>query len=69
MYPEEVQAREAFYSSHGPHLPDDLCLCIANMPTKWDVAPAPSESIEVLPDIDEDLIVEVCVRILLVFCG
>ena len=55
---EEIQTRESFFSEHGSNLPDDLCLCVANMPTKWDVVPALGEVLEELPDLDEDLIVE-----------
>ncbi|TDL25651.1 hypothetical protein BD410DRAFT_784690 [Rickenella mellea] len=53
---EELQAREEFYAAHGPHLPDDLCLCIANLPTMWDISPAAGEMQEALPYIPDDLI-------------
>lgn len=63
-YEEEIQLRESFYATHGPHLPDDLCYCVANMPTKWDVGPALGEVPEELPEVDEDLLVEVMVLLL-----
>lgn len=57
---DEIHLREVFYAEHGPHLPDDLCLCVANIPTRWEVGPAPGETQEELPLIDEDLLAEVC---------
>ncbi|KAH8118232.1 autophagy-related protein 17 [Phellopilus nigrolimitatus] len=63
---QEIQLRESFYATHGPHLPDDLCYCVANMPTKWDVGPALGEVPEELPDVDEDLLVEAMKRMDLV---
>lgn len=46
MYPlvlniasEERTMRESFKVEHGDHLPDDLCLAIENLPTKWEVFP------------------------------
>lgn len=56
---DEIRLREAFYAEHGPHLPDDLCLCVANLPTKWEVGPAFDEASEDLPLIDEDLLADV----------
>ncbi|KAL5526388.1 ATG17 [Sanghuangporus sanghuang] len=58
MRNEETQVRETFFTEHGGHLPEDLCSCIGNVPTKWEVGPAPGEIHEELPVIDEDLIVE-----------
>ncbi|KAI5120103.1 hypothetical protein M0805_002187 [Coniferiporia weirii] len=66
MRNEEIQLRETFWSAHGNHLPDDLCLCVANIPTKWDVGPALGESPEELPVVDEDLLVEATRRMDLV---
>jgi hypothetical protein len=31
--------RETFKVEHGDHLPDDLCLAIENLPTRWEVFP------------------------------
>lgn len=56
---EEIQQREAFYTSHGANLPDDLCLSITNIPTKWEVIAVPGDSLEVLPEIEDDLLVQV----------
>jgi autophagy-related protein 17 len=56
---EERQVRQQFNAEHGAHLPADICLCIENPPTKWEVLPWHGEPVEVLPDIDYDLLVEV----------
>lgn len=56
---EEIQLRESFFAEHGANLPEDLCLCVANMPTRWEVGPALGEAREELPTIDEDLLLEV----------
>lgn len=56
---EEVQTRALFYEAHGDSLPDDLCLPVTNLPTKWEIGPAPGENCEILPVIDEDLLEEV----------
>jgi hypothetical protein len=42
-------------------LPADLCLCIENPPTKWDVGPWNGEALEVLPEIADDLLTQVTV--------
>ena len=63
---EEIHLREAFFAEHRDHLPDDLCSCVGNLPTKWEIAPAEGEVKEELPTIDEDLIVEVGFTALLV---
>ncbi|EJD06985.1 uncharacterized protein FOMMEDRAFT_165630, partial [Fomitiporia mediterranea MF3/22] len=59
---EETRLREGFFAEHGNHLPTDLCTSVSNMPTKWEVGPAPGETLEELPSIDEDLIVEAARR-------
>lgn len=58
-YTEENQVRSHFNEEHGAHLPEDICLCIGNPPTRWDVTPWSGEGSEVLPDIADDLIAEV----------
>ncbi|KAF7375009.1 Kinase activator [Mycena sanguinolenta] len=58
MTEEESQVREHFNSEHGAHLPEDLCLCIGNSPTKWEVVPWHGEEPEVLPEIESDLIAQ-----------
>jgi hypothetical protein len=57
-------------------LPDDLCLSISNLPTKWTVVPVTWDfdfqadgsvlkrgEVETLPDIDLDLLIEARERI------
>jgi hypothetical protein len=56
---EENQVRDYFNTEHGAHLPEDICLCIGNPPTKWAVVPWNGDTQEVLPNIENDLIVEV----------
>jgi len=58
MTEEERQVRQQFNAEHDAHLPTDICLCIENPPTKWEVLPWHGEAVEVLPDIDYDLLVE-----------
>jgi autophagy-related protein 17 len=36
---EERTLRESFKVEHGDHLPDDLCLAVENLPTRWEVFP------------------------------
>lgn len=56
---EESQLRANFNAENGSHLPADICLCIENPPTKWEVVPFDGEALEVLPDIDQDMVTEV----------
>jgi autophagy-related protein 17 len=56
---EESQVRDRFNSEHGAHLPEDICLCIGNSPTRWEVLPWHGEELEVLPAVDPDLIAQV----------
>lgn len=51
--------RSHFNAKHGPNMPEDLCLCIENTPTRWDILPSDSGMSEVIPEIDEDLLVRV----------
>ena len=51
--------RRRFNTEYGAHLPEDICLCIGNSPTRWEVVPWPGDSPEVLPHIDDDLLMEV----------
>ena len=51
--------RAHFNAEYGQHLPEDLCLSIANAPTAWEIAPVEGTTFEVLPHIDSDLIAEV----------
>ncbi|KAN0093237.1 Autophagy-related protein 17 [Tylopilus felleus] len=56
MTSEERQMREIFNAEHGAHIPADICLCIENPPTRWDVVPWAGDMREVLPEIDVDLL-------------
>ena len=56
---EEIIMREAFRSEHGNNLPDDLCTCISNMPTQFEVRALDGAEGDELPAIDEDILVEV----------
>ncbi|KAJ7052605.1 autophagy-related protein 17 [Mycena amicta] len=58
MTDEESQVRDHFNSEHGGHLPEDICLCIGNTPTKWEVVPWNGEEPEALPEIEPDLIAQ-----------
>jgi hypothetical protein len=51
--------REDFNAEHGAHIPADICLCIENPPTRWEVVPWTGDMREVLPDIDADLLTQV----------
>ena len=69
---EEREIRAAFNVEQGSNLPADLCLCVENMPTKWNVVPIEEHSFEgissgyredyreFLPIVDNDLLTEVC---------
>ncbi|KAF9061421.1 autophagy-related protein 17 [Rhodocollybia butyracea] len=56
MTEEERQVREHFNNEHGAHLPEDLCLCISNVPTKWEILPWNGEVLETLPEIPSDML-------------
>lgn len=68
---EERLLRAEFNAEQGPYMPDDLCLAIENMPTRWDVIPLREDEFEdsgsawresyreVIPEVDNDLIAEV----------
>ena len=56
---EEDQVRNHFNAEYGAHLPEDICLCIGNPPTKWEVVPWEGDTLEVLPEIEPDLLAEV----------
>lgn len=58
MTEEERQVREEFNTEHGAHIPTDLCLCIENPPTRWEVVPWPGDVRETLPEIDSDLLAQ-----------
>ncbi|KZP33352.1 hypothetical protein FIBSPDRAFT_721504, partial [Athelia psychrophila] len=63
MAEEERLVRVRFNADQGAHLPVDICLCIENPPTRWEVLPWNGEVMEELPDIDYDLIVEARERV------
>ncbi|KAK1226570.1 Autophagy- protein 17 [Marasmius sp. AFHP31] len=56
MTEEERTLREHFNVEHGGHLPEDLCLCIGNAPTRWTIFPATGEELETLPEIPSDIV-------------
>ena len=57
---EEQQLRVAFNEAHGDYLPMDVCLSIANMPTRWHVVPEESDEVEETAlDIDANVLSEV----------
>ncbi|KAJ3972724.1 autophagy-related protein 17 [Lentinula raphanica] len=58
MTEEERKVREHFNHEHGAHLPEDLCLCISNLPTRWEILPWDGEPLESLPDIPADMVNE-----------
>ncbi|TFK72955.1 hypothetical protein BDN72DRAFT_271834 [Pluteus cervinus] len=58
MSEEETHLRDRFNAEHGAFLPEDLCLCVGNPPTRWEVTPWEGEGREVLPDIDRELLVQ-----------
>jgi len=58
MTEEEHIVRQEFNAEHGQYLPSDLCPSIENPPTKWEIVSYNGEPEEVLPDIDNDLLVE-----------
>ena len=53
---EERHMREDFNAEYGAHIPTDICLCIENPPTRWEVVPWAGDVREVLPEIDADLL-------------
>ncbi|KAG2133664.1 autophagy-related protein 17 [Suillus bovinus] len=58
MTEEERQVREDFNAEHGRHIPEDICLCIENPPTRWDVVPREGEVRESLPVVESDLLAQ-----------
>ncbi|PFH53089.1 hypothetical protein AMATHDRAFT_55458 [Amanita thiersii Skay4041] len=58
MTVEESKVRSLFNSEYGAHLPEDICLHIGNMPTRWQVLPWDGDIVESLPEIPNDLISE-----------
>ncbi|KAF9267782.1 hypothetical protein L218DRAFT_919469 [Marasmius fiardii PR-910] len=55
MSEKERLVREHFNNEYGAHLPEDLCLCIGNMPNRWTVVPWEGEELETLPQIPADV--------------
>ncbi|KAL1745595.1 autophagy-related protein 17 [Schizophyllum fasciatum] len=56
MAAEELEVRERFNAEHGAFLPEDICLCIGNAPTRWEIGPLAGDAREALPNIEPDLI-------------
>ncbi|KAI0087279.1 autophagy protein Apg17-domain-containing protein [Irpex rosettiformis] len=63
MAEEEQQLRVVFNEAHGDYLPMDVCLSIANMPTRWQVMPESDQIEESALDIDTDILSEALSRI------
>ena len=57
---DEVHARQLFVESHRAQLPDDLCPCIDDVPPHYAIDVVDGDTQEELPDIDEDLLEDVC---------
>jgi hypothetical protein len=51
--------RNAFKDAYGKDLPEDVCLSMADMPTRWQVIPEKSGPEETLADIDADILADV----------
>lgn len=58
MTEEERQVREDFNAKHGQHIPEDICLCIENPPTRWEVVPREGDVRESLPEVASDLLAQ-----------
>jgi autophagy-related protein 17 len=58
-FTEENQVRNHFNSEYGAHLPEDICLCVGNAPTKWEVVPWSGDAFEFLPALEDDIITQV----------
>ncbi|KAH9481618.1 Autophagy-related protein 17 [Psilocybe cubensis] len=58
MTEEETRVREHFNKEYGGSLPLDLCLYVANSPTRWEIVPWQGTTPEALPHIDNDLLAE-----------
>lgn len=62
--------RATFNAEQGSNLPADLCLCVENMPTRWNIVPIEENSFEgisnvysedyreILPTVDSELLAE-----------
>lgn len=64
---EEILARDEFYAAHSSSIPDDICLAISNLPQSYSItsfcknsSDETEQEREVLPDIDDDLLEDVC---------
>ncbi|KAF5381981.1 hypothetical protein D9615_004304 [Tricholomella constricta] len=58
MTEEENHVRSLFNAEYGAHLPEDICLCVGNAPTRWEVVPRSGDALDFLPVIDSDLITQ-----------
>lgn len=56
---DEIHAREVFLENHRAQLPDDLCLCIDDVPSRYVINIAEGDTQEEMPDVDEDLLEDV----------
>lgn len=51
--------RSDFQAEHGQYIPEDLCLCIENLPNRWTVSTWNDESLETLPEVEAELVEQV----------
>ncbi|EIW57328.1 uncharacterized protein TRAVEDRAFT_169021 [Trametes versicolor FP-101664 SS1] len=56
MVAEERVLRSDFQAEHGQYIPEDLCLCIENLPNRWTVSTWNDESLETLPEVEAELV-------------
>ncbi|KAF9466562.1 autophagy protein Apg17-domain-containing protein [Collybia nuda] len=63
MTEEEKQLRNHFNLEYGAHLPEDICLCVGNAPTKWEVVPWSGDALEFFPALEDDIITQAKDRI------
>lgn len=54
--------RSDFQAEHGQYIPEDLCLCIENLPNRWTVSTWNDESLEALPEVEAELVEQVRTR-------
>lgn len=55
--------RSDFQAEHGQYIPEDLCLCIENLPNRWTVSTWNDESLEALPEVEAELVEQVRMRL------
>ena len=53
---DELQSRQLFIERHRAQLPDDLCLSIENIPSRYEISLGQGEVFEDIPSVDADLL-------------